>query len=217
MPSHDRSSNAGHTDHRKMHEAVWTEEWARAVLDDPARYEWEDPRKLWKRSGLRPGMSVAEVGAGSGFYAFPASDIVGPAGRVYAVDVSRELVAMVRKRARREHRTNVTATLSRPARIPLPDGIADRVLLANVLHGIPPGTVGEAVRILRPGGRLIDLDWRKESTPHGPPVNHRLSLAGAREALQQYGLRARNDWTPGPYHYALLMEKPATPDRTRSR
>jgi ubiquinone/menaquinone biosynthesis C-methylase UbiE len=195
-------------DHRTMHEAVWTEERARAVLDDPARYAREDPSKLWKRAGLSVGMRVAEVGAGSGFYAFPASDRVGPTGRVYAIDISPELIRMVRARARREHRANVTATLSRAGRIPLAGEIVDRLLLANVLHGIPPATVREAVRLLKPGGRLVVLDWRKESSPYGPPVDHRLSAAAARRALREHGLRSVDAWRPGPYHYAVMMEKP---------
>ncbi len=221
--SHDPPASAAHHDHRKMHEAVWTREQARALLDDPSRKTTEDPRQLWQRSGLEAGMRVADVGAGSGFFAFPASDVVGATGRVYAVDVSRELVGMIRERARREHRRNVTATLSEPDRIPLPDGIADRVLLANVLHGIPPATVGEAVRLLRPGGRLVDLDWRKESTARGPPVARRLSARAARRALEPYGLRTVREWKPGPSHYALMLEKepaPASPEaepRSRSR
>ncbi|MGI0155937.1 MAG: class I SAM-dependent methyltransferase [Thermoplasmata archaeon] len=200
-----------------MHEAVWTEERARAVLDDPARREREDPRKLWRRAGLKAGMCVADVGAGSGFYSFPASDVVGRSGRVLAIDVSPELVAMVRARARRERRGNVVATLSRPGRIPLADALADRVLLANVVHGIPPATLREAARILRPGGLLIDLDWRKESAARGPPLAHRLSAAEARRALERYGLRAVGEWKPGPDHYALLLEKPVASEGVARR
>lgn len=210
MTAHrDGSVRGVHHDHRTMHEAVWTAARARAFLDDPARLDREDPRALWKRAGLAAGMRVAEVGAGSGFYAFPASDLVGPSGRVYAIDVSPALVKMVRDRARRERRSNVETVRSTPARIPLADSIADRVLLANVLHGIPPSTVGEAVRLLRPGGHLVDLDWKKSATAHGPPVDHRLSAASARRALERYGLRTVREGAFGPYHYLLVLTKPA--------
>ena len=221
-PPRSPRGTAAHRDHRKMHEAVWTRAQARAMLDDPVRFESEDPRKLWRRAGLVAGMRVAEVGAGSGFYAFPASDLVGPSGRVYAVDVSPELVAMIRERARVEHRGNLEVTLSQPERIPLPDALADRVLLANVLHGIPPGTVSEAVRLLRAGGRLVDLDWKKEPSARGPPVAHRLAAAAARRTLEGYGLRTVEEWEPGPYHYAVMLEKPPArgvrkaPPRARS-
>ncbi|MGC2788969.1 MAG: class I SAM-dependent methyltransferase [Thermoplasmata archaeon] len=213
----------GHPDHRKMHEAVWTREQAIAALEDPTRSASEDPQALWQRAGLAEGMSVAEVGAGSGFYSFPASDLAGSSGRVVAIDVSAELVEMMRERARAEHRLNLEVRLSEPGRIPLPDAIADRVLLANVLHGIPPATVKEAVRLLRPGGRLIDLDWKKEPTSRGPPVAHRLAASVARRTLERYGLRAVEEWDAGPYHYVVMLEKPSGPGvpspvrRTRAR
>jgi ubiquinone/menaquinone biosynthesis C-methylase UbiE len=189
-----------------MHEAVWTREQAVALLDDPSRREREDPRKLWRRAGLRAGMCVVDVGAGSGYYTFPAGAIVGPRGRVHAVDVSPELVQLLEERARKRRRTNVEPVLSRPHRIPLPDAIADRVLLANVLHGIPPSTVKEAVRLLRPGGRLLDLDWKKDAK-RGPPVARRLSATAARRTLERYGLRMVREWKFGPNHYVVMLEK----------
>jgi ubiquinone/menaquinone biosynthesis C-methylase UbiE len=194
-----------------MHEAVWSRDEAIALLDDPGRLESENPHALWEMAGLAPGMTVVEVGAGTGFYAFPASDRVGPAGRVYAVDLSPELVALVRERARARHRENLSAVRSQPKRVPLPDGVADRVLLANVLHGISPTTVREAVRLVRPGGQLVDVDWVKRATPTGPPVSHRLSANEARRALERYGLRALGTHDHGPYHYVVVLEKPAAP------
>jgi ubiquinone/menaquinone biosynthesis C-methylase UbiE len=206
-----------------MHEAIWTKEQAVAFLDDPARLESESPTDLWSRSGLREGMCVVDVGAGSGFFTFPASELVGRSGRVYAVDHSAELVELLRERSRRRHRDNVVPVLSARGRIPLPSAVADRVLLANVLHGISPATIREAVRVLRPGGRLVDHDWKKTATSRGPPVPHRLSLLAARRALERYGLRAVAEWESGPDHYAVMLEKapasgePASPRRSRPR
>ena len=193
-----------------MHEATWTREEAIARLDDPERRVREDPRKLWRLAGLARGMWVVEVGAGTGYYSFPASEIVGPAGRVYAVDVSADLVALMRERARHRGRTNFESVRSRPGRVPLPAGIADRVLLANLLHGVPSSTVREAVRLLRRGGMLIDVDWKKSGTSWGPPVAHRLSPTAARRALEQYGLRTVGGGEFGPSHYFLLLEKDGT-------
>ncbi len=194
-------------DHRKMHEEVWTRERASAVLEKSDRLQSEDARELWNRVGLRPGMTVVDVGAGSGFYTFPASERVGPTGRVFAVDVSHELIDLIRERSAERHRSNIEALVSRPDQVPLPSNLADRVLLANVLHGVPPATVAEAVRILRPGGRLVDVDWKKEATPGGPPVEHRLAAAEARRTLEGYGLETGAEWDLGPYHYALMLEK----------
>jgi ubiquinone/menaquinone biosynthesis C-methylase UbiE len=200
-----------------MHEATWSREEAIAILDDPSRVEREDPFALWERAGLAPGMTVVEVGAGTGFYAFPASDVVGPTGRVYAVDLSPDLVALVRERSRSQHRRNLLAVRSRPDRVPLPDAVADRVLLANVLHGIPPTTVREAVRLLRPGGRLLDVDWKKRPTPLGPPVEHRLAPGEARRTLEAYGLRGLATGVHGPNHYVVILEKPEGRSARRAR
>jgi len=197
-----------HHDHRRMHEAGWTREQAVAVLDDPERVRTQDPRSLWRRLRLAAGTTVADIGAGTGYFAFPASEIVGPSGRVYAVDVSRELVELLRERAAERHRANVVVVRSTPRRVPLPDAAADLVLLANVLHGIPASTVTEAVRILRPGGRLVDVDWKKIGTPWGPPKAHRLSPTEAALVLREHGLRPTPSWEFGPYHYVVTGTKP---------
>jgi ubiquinone/menaquinone biosynthesis C-methylase UbiE len=198
-----------HPEHRTMHESVWTREMAEAFLESPDRALSENPKELWARAGLRKGMTVVDIGSGSGYYALPASEIVGANGRVYAVDVSAELVEMVRERAAALRRENLVAVVSSPHKIPLRDGLADRVLLANVLHGLPSATVEEAARLLKSGGRLVNLDWKKESTPSGPPLEHRLSLAQTRAVLERDSLRVVNEGEIGPYHNLMVLEKGA--------
>ena len=85
---------------------------------------------------------------------------------------------------------------------------ADVAILANVLHGIPPKTVDETVRVLRQGGHLVNVDWKKEPTPGGPPVEHRLSPAEARAAFTARGLRAVESFELGPFHYVQVFERP---------
>jgi ubiquinone/menaquinone biosynthesis C-methylase UbiE len=191
-----------------MHEASWSRADAIALLDSSERRRHQDPLRMWHRVGLRPGSVVVDVGAGSGFYAFPAARVVGPEGRVYAVDVSEELVDLMREKAAAAKIRNLESVLSSPRHIPLEDAAADMALLANVLHGIPPGTVREAVRVLRPGGRLINVDWKKKPTPEGPPVQHRLSIPEATAALRAYGLTRVDSFDLGPSHYVLVFERP---------
>jgi len=191
-----------------MHEAAWTRDEAVRTLDAPERRASQDPFRLWNRVGLKAGDTVVDVGAGTGFYSFPAASLVGSTGRVYAVDVSEELVDLMQERATRDKADNLTSILSTPGHIPIEDAVADVALLANVLHGIPPATVDETVRLLRPGGRLVNVDWKKVATPEGPPVHHRLSEAEASSTLSSRGVTLVDSFDLGPYHYVLVFQRP---------
>ena len=195
-------------DHRRRHEESWSRAEAVARLDAPGRRTDQDPDQLWNRVGLKRGNTVVDVGAGTGFYSFPAARLVGSEGRVFAVDISSELVDLVRVRALERHLSNVVPTLSSRAHIPIEDAVADFAILANVLHGIPPATVDEAVRIVRPGGRVVDLDWKKEATRDGPPLDHRLTVEEAAATLSARGLRQVDSFDLGPQHYVLVFERP---------
>lgn len=190
-----------------MHEATWTAAEAVERLDSAERHADQDPKKLLRRVGLNRGDTVVDVGAGTGFYSFPAAAAVGPGGRVFAVDVSRELVELLRERSTRRNITNVTPVLSTRTRIPIEDAVADVAILANVLHGIPPKTVDETVRLVRPGGRLVNIDWKKEACSEGPPLEHRLSPREASSALASRGLIPVDSFEL-PHHYVLVFERP---------
>jgi ubiquinone/menaquinone biosynthesis C-methylase UbiE len=182
-------------------------EEALARLESPDRRRWQDPERLWKEVGLLPGETVVDVGAGTGYFALPAARLVGPKGRVYAVDVARDLHALVGERGASEKLEWLVPVLSESGRIPLESSIADVVLFANVLHDVPEETIAEAVRLLRPKGRLVNLDWRKTETPFGPPSEIRLSPEEARERLSFHGLRPLRPIEAGPYHYAELFAR----------
>lgn len=198
-----------------MHEASWSRADAVAVLDSPERRTSQDPRLLWTRVGLTEGAVVVDVGAGSGFYSFPAAARTGPSGRVYAVDISEELVELVREKVETQHVHNLEPLLSTATHIPLEDAVADVALLANVLHGIPPETVAEAIRVLRPGGRLVNVDWKKEPSEDGPPVEHRLAESEASAALSAHGLVPVDSFELGSTHYVLVFERPRLGRRPR--
>ena len=205
-PHEDPSEGGGRHGHHGHHQ--WTRDEAIAVLERPERRQIEDPEQLWKRVGLSPGGTVAEIGAGTGYYAVPAARSVGPTGRVFAIDLSEDLVGYLKERARAERLPQLTAIQSALARIPLPSGASDVVLLANVLHDIPAETLTEAVRLLRPGGRFVNVDWKKEPTEWGPPVEIRLDPDAAARRLVGAGLVMGETFEFGPHHYGQILEKP---------
>lgn len=197
------------TDHPR--DRPWTREEAVETLEAPDRARALDPVALWQRAGLPPGATVVDVGSGTGFFALPAARLVGLGGHVYAVDISRELVEYIAVRSRDEHLPQLATVESTVDTIPLPSGIADFVLLATVLHDISSSTVSEAVRVLRPGGRLVNLDWKKVEGPSGPPLAIRLSPSEASELLAGHGLTLVDSWDVGTDHYVLVFERSPLP------
>ena len=181
-------------------------------LESPERRRFQDPNAFWDRFPLAPGSTVVEVGAGTGYFAIPAARRVGAKGRVYAVDVSADLVELLQERARTEGLPQLVPVLSHLDRIPLASEIADVVLFANVLHDIPPETVREAVRLVKHDGRILNVDWKKEETPMGPPRDIRLTPQEAADLLHTHGLELEETLEIGPYHYALRL-RPKGPPR----
>jgi ubiquinone/menaquinone biosynthesis C-methylase UbiE len=185
----------------------WSRQDALERLENPERYQTQDPEEFWNRVGLSPRQTVADVGAGSGFFALPAAQRVGPEGTVYAIDISTELVELLEERARQRGLRQLKPIQSQAHKIPLPNEIADLVLLANILHDIPDDTLREAVRLLKKEGRLVNVDWKKQATPMGPPLEIRLDPDQAKDRLERQGLQLEQRWDLGPYHYVLVLRK----------
>lgn len=177
-------------------------------LHDPERRTWQDPDAILGAFGVAPGMVVADVGCGTGYFALPAAARVGPEGRVYAVDMQEEMLWSLQDRLHQEGVRNVLPVLSLEDVIPLPDATADAALLVNALHELRgDGTLGEIWRLLRPGGFLGVVDWKREPMERGPPPDHRLSLGEARNRLEGLGFRPKAVEV-GPYHYGFRAERP---------
>ena len=203
-----------HPDHdSKGHhwDRAWSRDEALATLEAPDRARYLDPIAFWNRVGVAEGATVVDVGSGTGFFARPAARMVGPRGHVYAVDISRELSVHLSQRSQAEGLRQLEAVTSTARAIPLSSAIADVVLLATVLHDISPSTITEAVRLLRPTGVLVDVDWNASVRTIGPPLEIRLSTEAAADLLARHGLRVVDSWIPGPYHYALKLVRAAPP------
>lgn len=189
----------------------------RARLEDPARREILPPEDLLQRAGLRPGMHVADIGCGPGFFTFPAAVLVGPAGKVYAIDISEEMLQVIRERSTARGVTNVLALSTTEDSLPLPDRTVDVAVVAFVLHEAADrqGFTREVARILKPGGRVLLLEWDAREMPMGPPLRERLSPGESQTLLESAGILVLDRFVPNPYHYGILggiASETSTPD-----
>ncbi len=173
------------------------ESWAR-VFDDPARDAWQKPDEVVRALALAPGARVADVGAGTGYFAVRLARAV-PQGTVYAVDLSADMVKYLGERARREGLANLRALQGAPDKPNLPEPV-DVVLLVDVYHHIDSRI--EYFRALRqslaPGGRVAIIDFRPESR-RGP--RHKVAASQVTDEMRRAGfaVMSSHDFLPDQY------------------
>jgi ubiquinone/menaquinone biosynthesis C-methylase UbiE len=165
------------------------------------------------------GSIVADFGAGSGFYAIPLAEKVGPEGKVYAFDVQPQAVERIRSLAHLRHLLNIDAIvtdLELENATRLKEGVCDAVLIASVLHQVenPLAVLKEARRILKPGRQMIFIEWDRpvvkegqSPTPGGPPASARILQPRAKELAQTVGLVLDREISAGSHHYGLIFIK----------
>lgn len=163
-------------------------EWVRAY-DDPARDSWQRPEVLVAAMDITPGSTVADVGAGTGYFTAHLARAVGPTGRVVAVDIEPALIAHLRERAVAEGTPQVEARLARPDDPALRPGEVDRVLLVDTYGYIEgrPTWFRALVPAMKPQGRLVIVDFPPGDAPHGPPAAERVDPEAVVTLLEQTG------------------------------
>ncbi|MBN2360115.1 MAG: class I SAM-dependent methyltransferase [Deltaproteobacteria bacterium] len=166
-----------------------------ARLDDEKRSRELPLAALFERLGDLKGQRWAELGAGTGFATLPLATAVGPAGRVWAVDVEPRMVKLLRARLRREQRFNVETVCAPAEQLPLSDASLDGVLGVICWHELDDrgAALAECRRLLRGSGRLVLVDWlHRDDTGadlpgSGPSNAHRLRLAAVADELTGAG------------------------------
>lgn len=177
------------------------------VFDDPQRASWQQPATVVQALALAPGMVVADVGAGTGYFERDLSAAVGPRGVVLAVEIEPNLVTHLRARAEREGTANVTPVLGSLNDPRLPAGRIDRVLLVDTYHHISD-RIGYFRRLrsaLAPGGRVVIVDWEKRADAIGPPLDHRLAREQVVGEMEQAGYRPLDAGASLPHQYVLVF------------
>lgn len=158
-------------------------------LDRPEREREEAPQKAIAALGIRPGQTVADIGAGSGYYTVRLADAVGPTGRVYATDIQPEMLELLRKRIGAGRGGAIEVVLGTATESRLPDGAIDVALMVDVYHELaaPQVFLRSVKRALRPDGRLVLIEFRKESAWVPIREEHKMSVQEARVELEAEG------------------------------
>lgn len=170
------------------------------------------PEEVIKNFDLGPGIAVADFGCGSGHYTLAAAKIVGDYGKVYAIDVQKELLESVKSTARLNNLNNIefiwadleTSEGSRLA----PDSV-DLVIISNILFQAEDkiAVAKEAFRILKNKGRAAVIEWSESFGNLGPRPEDVVKKDGAKKIFLEQGFALDKEFEPGEHHYGLIFAK----------
>jgi ubiquinone/menaquinone biosynthesis C-methylase UbiE len=174
---------------------------------------FSDPHSNVLQLGLKDGMRVGDLGAGSGHYAVSAASVIGPSGRVYAVDIQEDILKHVSDKVRERGLRNVETVWGNFEKLggtTLNDRSLDAVILSNTLFQLEhkEGAIAEIRRILKPGGRLLVIDWAGAYGGMGPLPHHVVSEHAAEELFITAGFHKVKDFRAGPHHYSIVFTAP---------
>jgi ubiquinone/menaquinone biosynthesis C-methylase UbiE len=162
---------------------------------------------------IKEGMIVADLGCGSGFLAVKAAQLVGDEGTVYAVDVQKSVISEIKSKIRLLGLRNIVpvwANLEILGNSEIKENSVDLALLVHILHQSKKRKeiLKETMRILKPEGKVLIVDWKKTGTPIGPPIDLRVEEEVLRKEAEEVGFKYVKEITTDSYHYGFLMEKP---------
>jgi ubiquinone/menaquinone biosynthesis C-methylase UbiE len=188
-----------------------------AWLDRPEREREEAPTKALAALGIRPGQTVADIGAGSGYYTVRLAEAVGPGGRVFATDIQPEMLALIRKRLsettpKGKESASVELVLGTQTESKLPDDAIDLALMVDVYHELaqPQAFLRSLKRALKRDGRLVLIEFRKETGWVPIREEHKMSVREARMELEAEGFAFDRVIDVLPWQHILVFTSQPT-------
>ena len=179
------------------------------LLESPDRAAWQKPDLIMDALKIAYGDTVADIGAGSGFFTVRLARRVGPNGIVYAEDIQQPMLESIKRRVNREGLTNVVTRLGTDTDANLPQGMIDAVLVVDVYHEVQ--ATDDRVRFLRhladalkAGGRIGIVNYKPGDGGPGPEPERRLDRSVVEEEVRAAGLRVL-DRTTLPFQYMLVV------------
>ncbi len=174
----------------------------REKLDSPERKKLLNPEKALSSLGIKAGMTVADIGCGTGFFTLPLAHLVGEKGTVLAADISKEMLSDLREKIEKETIHNVKIILSQENKIPLKAKEVHYCFLSAMVHELENRDLffRELRRLLKDKGKIGIIEWKKIPSPLGPPLEERMM----KEILVKNKLRIHKTMELGPYNYGIV-------------
>ena len=176
-------------------------------LERAEREQEEAPSKAIEALELKPGMAIADIGAGSGYYTSRLARQVAPSGRVYATDIQPGMIEILNRRVKGEGLTNVETILGAMDDPRLPPASIDLAIMVDVYHELqqPQVFLQRLKPAFKPGGRLVLLEFRKED-PHVPILEvHKMSVAEVKAELEAEGFAIERVINVLPWQHIIVL------------
>lgn len=188
---------SGQVEHQHHHPPQSADEYAQ-VLEDPSRDAWQQPHEVIMALKLSPTDVVADIGSGTGYFA---RRFALHAAKVYAVDIDPKLLEISAKSAP----PNLITVLAKPDDPMLAESSVDLIFFCDVLHHLDnrPAYLQHLKKVLKPGGRIVTIDFYKKQLPVGPPDAMKLSEDTIISEFSGAGFRLSRKETFLPYQYFL--------------
>jgi len=207
LPSAVHAQDAVKRDDHQMHRLHNDPKAYIGALEDPKRDAYQKPHEVIHALNLKSGEVIADIGAGSGYFTFHLARHVGDKGKVYAVDVSPEMILHVNRRIREQKANNVVTLLADPDDPLLPDRSVNRFFFSDSWHHIENQSkyLSLMKRMLKPGGEIVMIDFHKKELPVGPPMQMKIAREDLIKQLDGNGYRLTKEHSFLPYQYFLVF------------
>jgi ubiquinone/menaquinone biosynthesis C-methylase UbiE len=179
-------------------------------LDRQERELEEDPDQAMRLIRVQRGSTVADLGAGSGYFTVRLARAVGAAGKVYAVDIQPGMLDLLQRATTKERLTNVIPVLGAADDPRLPAESLDLVLMVDVYHELasPQVTLGHIMRALKPGGRLVLLEYRAEDPDVPIRPEHKMTKAQVKLEIEHEGFKQQRVYDDLPRQHLIIFTRP---------
>jgi ubiquinone/menaquinone biosynthesis C-methylase UbiE len=201
------AQDAAKRDQQLMHQLHNDPKAYMKALEDPKRDEYQKPHEVLSVLNLKPGEAIADIGAGTGYFTFRLAHFVGAKGKVYAVDVSSDMIRHINRRIRETKTANVVSILAELDDPLLPERSVNRIFICDVWHHIENQKkyLSLMKKMLKPGGEVVMIDFHKKELPFGPPMQMKIAREDLIKQMEANGFRLAKEHTFLAYQYFLVF------------